>query len=118
MTYTPPGWYPDPQQPNTQRYWNGEAWTPQTAPLHPPARPNRVATAALVLGIIGIVLIPIPFFIGFVFGGIPGLLAVILGIVGLGRSASARSGFGSALAGLILGGLVLLAIPLGGGILW
>jgi len=23
----PPGWYPDPQQRDTQRYWDGQAWT-------------------------------------------------------------------------------------------
>jgi hypothetical protein len=28
-----PGWYPDPEQVDTQRYWNGEEWTEQRAPL-------------------------------------------------------------------------------------
>ncbi len=23
----PPGWYPDPQQRDAQRYWDGQAWT-------------------------------------------------------------------------------------------
>jgi hypothetical protein len=23
----PAGWYPDPQQPNALRYWNGATWT-------------------------------------------------------------------------------------------
>lgn len=29
----PPGWYPDPDQPQTQRYWDGDDWTDQRAPL-------------------------------------------------------------------------------------
>lgn len=38
MTEIPPpnapaGWYRDPDQPETQRYWDGEQWTDQRAPL-------------------------------------------------------------------------------------
>ena len=29
---TPAGWYPDPQNPAAQRYWDGTAWTTHTAP--------------------------------------------------------------------------------------
>ncbi len=46
---TPPGWYPDPGQtsdgPDTQRWWDGRAWTDRirpadaTAPWGPPAQP-------------------------------------------------------------------------------
>lgn len=28
----PAGWYPDPQAPGQQRYWDGNAWTDHTAP--------------------------------------------------------------------------------------
>ena len=27
---TPAGWYPDPNQPGSQRYWDGSAWTEHT----------------------------------------------------------------------------------------
>ena len=27
MAVVPPGWYPDPQQRDAQRYWDGQAWT-------------------------------------------------------------------------------------------
>lgn len=27
---SPAGWYPDPQTPGVQRYWNGSTWTDQT----------------------------------------------------------------------------------------
>ncbi len=33
---TPAGWYPDPQHPGQQRYWDGSSWG-QTAPMAPAA---------------------------------------------------------------------------------
>lgn len=30
------GWYPNPQNPNEQRYWDGTAWTDHVAPLNVP----------------------------------------------------------------------------------
>ena len=30
---TPAGWYPDPQNPGQQRYWDGNAWSEATQPL-------------------------------------------------------------------------------------
>lgn len=45
-----PGWYPDPDQVETQRFWDGEAWTEQRAPLSgaaPKVQPNaRLLTGA------------------------------------------------------------------------
>ncbi len=38
MSETPPaGWYPDPQDANRQRYWDGTAWTEHTADATPQA---------------------------------------------------------------------------------
>jgi type IV pilus assembly protein PilA len=51
------GWYPDPTMPNTQRYWDGHAWTQHAAPLTPtqPAQaPKRMSAGALVALIIGV----------------------------------------------------------------
>lgn len=41
---TPPGWYPDPQDPSRLRWWDGRAWTAQTAarPVAPPAPAYQV----------------------------------------------------------------------------
>jgi hypothetical protein len=40
---TPPGWYPDPTAPGTQRYWDGRAWTENRAPLpQPMQQPSTV----------------------------------------------------------------------------
>ena len=41
---TPPGWYPDPNAVNTQRYWDGERWADQTAP----AAPEKADDAGLI----------------------------------------------------------------------
>lgn len=40
---SPPGWYPDPDQPSTKRWWNGHEWTEPPASADPdkggPPRP-------------------------------------------------------------------------------
>ncbi len=56
MTSVAPGWYKDPADPTTQRYWDGEGWlgaalppTPRRRPdPHPPRsrRPRRRTPAA------------------------------------------------------------------------
>jgi uncharacterized RDD family membrane protein YckC len=49
------GWYPDPADPDTQRYWDGEQWVgerlpvgavPPAGPLAPPAEPASATPAA------------------------------------------------------------------------
>ena len=40
------GWYPDPDQPQTVRYWDGDAWTDQRAPKSEPA-PRSMSGASL-----------------------------------------------------------------------
>lgn len=75
-----------------------------------PAR-NGLGTAALVLGIIGLVFAVIPFL--FWIGTVLGLLALILGIVGRGRAKRGEAtNKGAALAGAVLGmvGIVVSVI--------
>ena len=47
----PAGWYPDPERPSTQRYWDGQHWTPHRAPAAPdgppPARPRPIGLVLL-----------------------------------------------------------------------
>ena len=52
------GWYPDPQQTGTQRYWDGERWTEQVAPM-PEARgaTNAAASVFLLLCAVGVVVL-------------------------------------------------------------
>lgn len=63
----PPGWYPDPQNPGQQRYWDGGAWG-ATAPAAPPASgvapvagptTSTNAVIGLVLAIVSWVICPI-----------------------------------------------------------
>lgn len=43
----PPGWYPDPRDPNLARYWDGKRWTEFTGPRDAaaPATPPPIAEA-------------------------------------------------------------------------
>ncbi|CAN5469095.1 hypothetical protein BH10ACT4_BH10ACT4_10730 [soil metagenome] len=116
-----PGWYPDPAS-GRLRYWDGAIWTENfhnPGPAAPAAVSNSAATASLVLGIVGFVLMAIPFFIGWFLGGIPDILAVIFGIVAL-TSLSKFNGAGKAKAivGLVLGSVSLLSVFVGAGSIW
>lgn len=106
---TPPpyGATPTYQTPLPQPYYG--------APV--PAK-NAQAVAALVLGIVGFVLTPIPLFIGLFLGGIPDILAVIFGILGIVRANKTGIGKGMAIAGLVLGGLGVLSTFIGAGTIW
>jgi hypothetical protein len=116
----PAGWYADPAS-GRMRWWSGAAWTEnfQQPVVVAAGVKNGLATASLVLGICGFVLMGIPLFIGWFLGGIPDILAVILGIVAL-NSAAARAGVGKAAAivGLVLGGVSLLSAFIGAGSIW
>jgi hypothetical protein len=132
----PAGWYNDSTT-GRMRWWNGIEWTNDFAPVTPayptaPAHPgyaimqpyvvtpagNGPAAAALTLGIVAFFLTPIPFFIGLFLGGIPALLAVVFGIVGISRAGHTRAGLPMAVIGLCLGGFEIILIFLGAGTLW
>jgi hypothetical protein len=59
----PPGWYPDPDTPGQQRYWDGQAWTDHRAPGSvPPLATGKpiykrwwfiTALVALFIGVVG-----------------------------------------------------------------
>jgi hypothetical protein len=111
----PPGWYPDPNDPSSRRYWDGSRWTDNRVPAataaHPatvtPARPtNGKAIAALVLGITWIC-------------GIGSILALVFGNQAkneIDASGGLEQGRGMATAGIVLGwvgiGFVLLYLVL------
>jgi len=115
-----PGWYPHPQS-GQNRWWDGNQWTENFAPVTqaPGGATNGVATAALVLGILGFLITGIPLGIGLLLGGPLDLLAIILGIVGAVR-ASKNSGLGNGAAiwGIVLGSIATVSIFFGAGTIW
>src|SRR5829696_3230683 len=67
-----PGWYPDPDDASSQRYWDGTRWTDDRAPYSSVATASRTRRAGggdglVIAGYIGGVLIPI---VGIVIGAI------------------------------------------------
>lgn len=57
---TPAGWYPDPKMAGTQRYWDGERWTDNAAPLQPPPQggvsPQLIAGLVVAASVVGAIL--------------------------------------------------------------
>ncbi|ANF32619.1 hypothetical protein A0130_13920 [Leifsonia xyli] len=121
----PAGWYPDPEYPGQQRYWDGSAWTANRAPVATAApataapAPAATATAtasslptiALVLAIFGFVLGIIPFAAWFAW--LLFVPSVILAVRSLTRRDGGR---GMSIASLIIvgvGWLISLVMGLG-----
>jgi hypothetical protein len=67
-----PGWYPEPGNPDKERYWDGEAWGEQRKEprVRPHGKANRLAVTALILSCLGPVLVG-------------GILATVFGYVAL-----------------------------------
>lgn len=130
----PADWYPDPFGRYEYRFHNGAAWTadvsangiryvdplgaapsPAGRPLPghvPPGRaPKRdgVATASLVLGIVGLTISWIP--ILFVAGAVCAALALIFGTIAIRRRKAENRSF--ALTGLLTGGAGVLMVGVG-----
>ncbi|HSU70729.1 MAG TPA: DUF2510 domain-containing protein [Micrococcaceae bacterium] len=129
----PPGWYPDPGDPNRIGWWNGIGWSgamqlnPSPAAL-PGQYPLQIGSIALrppdgggvgifslILAIFALFTVWVPFFIGLILGGGSGIVALILGIIGANRNVTNK---GPAVAGIVIGGLVVLLLFLGGGTFW
>lgn len=56
---TPAGWYPDPQAPGQQRYWDGAAWTASAPAPSPSPTTSTNAVIGLVLAILSWLVCPI-----------------------------------------------------------
>jgi hypothetical protein len=73
----------------------------EVGPRRRPARSNGLATAALVLGIVSLCL-----------GPLLGLPAIICGILGLTKVSDTRSGKGASIAGIVLGVVGMIVLPI------
>lgn len=122
----PAGWYAEPGTGHS-RWWDGVAWGPYQTPataqhvVLAASRPigNGIAIAALILGIWGFMTTWIPLFIGLVLGGIPDILAIIFGIMGIVRARKVGGkGMPLAIVGLVLGSLAFISIFFGAGTIW
>ncbi len=80
---------------------------------------NRTAWAAFWVALAGLVLMPIPFFIGFILGGSLSIVAAVLAVIALLKGL-ARSGKGIApvVFAAIFIALTWAGISVGGGIIW
>ena len=99
-TQTPAGWYPDPQNPDQPRYWDGVAWAAAGAGPAPGGAytvetqsTNGFAIASLVSGILWL-------------SGLGSILALVFGYRAkkqIAASNGSQGGGGMASAGVILG---------------
>ena len=82
-------------------------------------RSNPTAWAAFWIGLLGLILMPIPLFIGLILGGGLSLVAAVLVVIALLKGL-ARSGTG--IAPVVFAAILVLltwgGISLGGGIVW
>ena len=114
-----PGWYADPENPGSERYWDGTFWsdqrrpagsadvTPSTSNAPPPS--SGFAVTALVCGIIGVVTFWI--YVGLVLG----IIAIVFGVLGRKR---AQNEPGDGKNGMATAGLVLGIIATAATLLW
>src|SRR6185437_5665298 len=53
-----PGWYPDPSGHPGQRYWDGQRWTDNWAPLAPDTKraTSWVGPVGMILAVVGVIL--------------------------------------------------------------
>ncbi|HSL74807.1 MAG TPA: DUF4190 domain-containing protein [Ilumatobacteraceae bacterium] len=121
------GWYVDPMGRYEHRYYNGRAWTSDVAAdgqrfvdplgLTPSPTPSDtrsnpgIATAAMVLGIVGVTLAWVPFLVAL--GLVAAVLAIALGIAGLRSARRSGANRGHAVVGLATGGGALVISVVG-----
>ncbi len=79
---------------------------------------NGWASAALLFGIVAVVLTPIPLFIGLILGGGAAVLAAICAIVGFTRWFRSKRGLARVIFAALLVWGAFAMISAGGGILW
>ena len=97
-----PGWYPDPNDPTTNRYWDGAKWTDSRAPraATTQSKTSGMAIASLVLGLVWAY-------------GIGSILAIVFGFIAkknIREAGGMETGGGMATAGIVLGIIGVVAV--------
>lgn len=87
-------------------------------PAIPASRTNGFGVTSLILGIWSIVTCVIPLFIGLILAGVPSILGVIFGIVGIFRGQKYNTGVGMAVTGTVLSSLTIVLFFFGAGTVW
>lgn len=117
-------WYPDPTSRFELRYHNGSNWTADVSsngrrfidplgvqPGSGTGGKNALATASLVLGIVGLGLGWLPFVVAL--GAVAAVLALTFGVIGRRRSKTTGTGAGFSTAGMVLGAAGLVSCIIG-----
>jgi len=123
-TPPPAGWYPDPQSPVAERYWEGNAWSPHTRPRMTPAPMPAAAgdmgpsSSLHYLLPVGrswqAVSAPYPGVFGLLFclfppaGIVMGAVAIALGVWALVRARSGGHGSARAIVAIVTGAATIL----------
>jgi hypothetical protein len=95
--------------------------TSRPVPIEDPSAPktsNHVATVALVVAIVGLVVTQIPFFAGIIVGGPEDIAGLVLGIIGIATAFRRGSGRTKAIVATVIAAVTVVAIPFGEGWLW
>jgi Protein of unknown function (DUF2510) len=123
------GWYPDPEQVATVRYWDGDGWTEQRAPVAAQVDQPSDFTFRLVLGIAGAIAVAVSIFLPMLDSGtslhiadnsviaqskIAGIIALVVALAAGARAAEARHENGVDWSLIILGALVVAGAVFGG----
>ncbi len=115
---SPAGWYDDPQDPQSIRYWDGAQWTtavspktafPSTAPRSDagPSNPMHYivpigrswqSVVAPYLGLLSLLSVPI-------IGHVLGIGGIVLGVIALRRARTGGHGTGRAITAIVLGSI-------------
>jgi hypothetical protein len=124
-----PGWYPDPDQVATVRYWDGSGWTEQRAPATNAKPASGEFTLRGTLGVIGALAVAVGVFLPMLDSGtslhiadnsvmtqskLAGIFALLAALAAGAKAVEARFDKGISFSLILLGALVIAGAVYGG----